>query len=73
MLVKPTRDAERLVVEVENFGEALPEDFDLTRSTSLGLSIVSTLVSDLGGEFSLASNDTSTVAVVSVPVPAGAR
>ncbi len=73
VLIKPRRDAERLIVEVENFGEALPDDFDLTRSTSLGLSIVSTLVSDLGGEFSLASNDTSTVALVSLPVPAAAR
>jgi two-component sensor histidine kinase len=73
VLVKPHRNAERLVVEVENFGEALPEDFDLTRSTSLGLSIVSTLVSDLGGEFSLTSNTTSTVALVSLPVPSVGR
>ncbi|MCE1175253.1 MAG: PAS domain-containing sensor histidine kinase [Propionibacteriales bacterium] len=73
VLIKPQRDTEKLIVKVENFGEALPEDFDLTRSTSLGLSIVSTLVSDLGGEFSLASDDTSTVALVSLPVPAVAR
>jgi two-component system, sensor histidine kinase PdtaS len=68
VLVRPCQQDGRLVVEVENFGEPLPPDFDLAKSTSLGLSIVSTLVSDLGGEFTLTSNEKSTTAAVSLPL-----
>jgi two-component system, sensor histidine kinase PdtaS len=68
VLVRPHQEAGQLIVEVENFGDPLPQDFDLAKSTSLGLSIVSTLVADLGGEFSLASNQTSTVATVRMPL-----
>lgn len=68
VLVKPSQQNGRLVVEVENFGEPLPPDFDLATSTSLGLSIVSTLVADLGGEFTLTSGEQSTVAKVSLPL-----
>jgi two-component system, sensor histidine kinase PdtaS len=68
VLVKPNQDDGLLVVQVENFGEPLPSDFDLASSTSLGLSIVSTLVADLGGDFSLESSATSTVATIRVPM-----
>lgn len=68
VLVKPHQEAGTLVVEVENFGKPIPDDFDLSASTSLGLSIVSTLVADFGGEFSLTSNETSTVAMVRLPL-----
>jgi two-component system, sensor histidine kinase PdtaS len=68
VFVKPSRENGQLSVEVENFGEPLPPDFDLATSTSLGLSIVSTLVADLGGDFRLASNEKSTTATVSLPL-----
>lgn len=68
VFIKPHQEDGHLVVAVENFGEPLPVDFNLAQSTSLGLSIVSTLVSDLGGEFSLTSTAESTVASVSLPL-----
>ncbi len=68
VLVTPQRKDGWLSVEVENFGEPLPADFNLAESTSLGLSIVHTLISDLGGEFSLSSSAASTVAAIRVPI-----
>ncbi|HAM43645.1 MAG TPA: ATPase [Propionibacteriaceae bacterium] len=68
VLVIPQRRDGWLTVEVENFGEPLPEDFNLADSTSLGLSIVHTLIADLGGEFTLSSNDDSTIAAIRVPL-----
>ena len=44
---------ERVRVRVIVEGKPLPDDFDLASSSSLGLSIVQTMVSDLGGEFRL--------------------
>ena len=44
----------QLVVEVENDGTALPDDFSVAASGSLGLSIVTTLVADLDGTFEMA-------------------
>ncbi len=68
VLVRPHQQNGELVVEVTNRGEPLPEDFRLRKSTSLGLSIVSTLVADLGGEFRLASQAEATTATVRVPL-----
>ena len=68
VLVRPQQQDGELVVEVRNFGEPLPEGFKITNSTSLGLSIVSTLVADLGGEFTLNSDATETTATVRVPL-----
>ncbi len=68
VIVRPEQENGQLVVEVQNFGEPLPEGFQITNSTSLGLSIVSTLVADLGGEFKLESNAHSTTATVRVPL-----
>ncbi|MCD4526162.1 sensor histidine kinase [Nocardioides sp. cx-173] len=46
----------RLHVSVDDDGRGLPEDFDVDASSSLGLSIVRTLVeSELGGQLSLGS------------------
>ena len=42
-------------VDVLNNGATLPPDFTLEDSKSLGLSIVTTLVSDLGGSFQMES------------------
>ncbi|MCA0294925.1 MAG: sensor histidine kinase [Actinobacteria bacterium] len=68
VLVRPLQQDGELVVEVRNFGEPLPEGFTITSSTSLGLSIVSTLVADLGGTFTLASDAAATTATVRVPL-----
>ncbi|GAB3704014.1 sensor histidine kinase [Mariniluteicoccus flavus] len=45
-----------LAVDVIDDGAGLPPDFTLDRSRSLGLSIVSTLMRDLGGTFELVNN-----------------
>ncbi len=47
------REGDGLRLRVEDDGRGLPPDFDLENSASLGLSIVSTLVGELGGEISL--------------------
>ena len=69
----PTRRGGRLRLRVSDDGTGLPPDFDLDASTSLGLSIVRTLVeSELGGSLGLVSHD-GTVATVDLPVPGAAR
>ena len=67
--VKPRQADGRLVVEVTNDGEPLPPDFELGSTNSLGLSIVTTLVDDLGGEFTLRSAETGTGTVARVSIP----
>ncbi|MFW6598533.1 sensor histidine kinase [Propionibacteriaceae bacterium Y2011] len=44
-------DRVRARIRVE--GQPLPDDFDLARTTSLGLSIVQSMITDLGGSFEL--------------------
>lgn len=68
VLVRPLQQDGELVVEVVNHGEPLPEGFAITSSTSLGLSIVNTLVADLGGQFKLATRGEATTATVRVPL-----
>ena len=53
LLLKPNRKDNQLVVEVIDNGAGLPENFDINNTNSLGLSIVITLIQDLGGEFML--------------------
>ncbi|MFX4273001.1 sensor histidine kinase [Propionibacteriaceae bacterium Y1685] len=67
--VLPSDEGDRLRVQVIDHGAGLPADFDLTRTTSLGLSIVTTLVTDLGGTFSLgpAPKGSGTCAEIVVP------
>ena len=69
--VRPQQTDGRLVVEVTNDGEPLPPDFEIGSSNSLGLSIVTTLVDDLGGEFSLRSGDKAVGTVARVSIPLG--
>lgn len=71
VLVRPQQTDGRLVVEVTNDGEPLPPDFEIGSSNSLGLSIVTTLVDDLGGEFSLRSGDKAVGTVARVSIPLG--
>jgi len=56
VVVRPTRDGDRLTLEVINDGASLPDDFVIDGTSSLGLSIVRTLVEDLGGTFTLENN-----------------
>ncbi len=47
------RDGDALLLSIEDDGMGLPAGFDLDLAPSLGLSIVSTLVGELGGQLSL--------------------
>ena len=65
------RSADRLSFTVVDDGQGLPVDFDLAGSSTLGLSIVGTLVeSELGGELSLGPAPTGrgTRAAIEVPL-----
>ncbi len=68
-IVPGVRDG-RLRVEISDDGAGLPDDFDWRASPSLGLSIVNTLVADMGGEFRLGQNPRGrgTQAVIEVPL-----
>jgi len=70
-----TNDGKELTVKVRDDGSGLPEDFDVTKTTSLGLSIVRDLVvSQLEGRISMRSMPRNegggTRVVISVPVRA---
>lgn len=69
VLVQPINANGELLVEVSNDGLPLPPDFDLATTDSLGLSIVSTLVADMGGTFALETPPGRwTVATVRIPL-----
>lgn len=70
VIVQPSREQGVLVVEVTNDGSSLPETFSLGSSSGLGLSIIQTLVADLGGTFALTSaqEGPGTVAVIRIPL-----
>jgi two-component sensor histidine kinase len=69
--VDVTTGGGRLEVSVQDDGRGLPEDFDLDASTTLGLSIVRTLVeSELAGRLRLRPSPTGGTRVeVDVPLP----
>jgi two-component sensor histidine kinase len=70
--VDVTRLVGRLEVTVQDDGRGLPSGFDLDGSTTLGLSIVRTLVeSELGGRLSVeaAPSGQGTRVTIDVPVP----
>ncbi|MDO5500686.1 MAG: sensor histidine kinase [Propionibacteriaceae bacterium] len=72
--VVPRVVGNQLRVQVIDDGIGLPPDFSLETSGSLGLSIVATLMSDLGGTFQLANNPDGpgSCAEISLPLhPAG--
>jgi two-component sensor histidine kinase len=61
-------DGEAITISVDDDGKGLPEDFDLSRTNSLGLQIVQTLAeNDLKGSFELHSRDKGVSAVVQFP------
>lgn len=51
------RDGNGLRLTIQDDGLGLPADFDLEESASLGLSIVSTLVGELGGDISVGARE----------------
>lgn len=61
---------EQLRVEVVDGGVGLPEDFDLKKSRTLGLSIVTSLMTELEGSFDLSRNadGAGTRAVLVIPM-----
>ncbi len=72
--VVPARVEGQLIVRVLDAGQGLPEGFDPTRTTSLGLGIVETLVADMHGVFTLTNRPEGGVeAMVRVPVPESDR
>jgi two-component sensor histidine kinase len=56
-----------VIVSVRDDGAGLPEGFDLTTTKSLGLQIVQTLVTELGGTIGV-SSDGGTTAELSIPI-----
>jgi two-component sensor histidine kinase len=61
-------DGEQITISVDDDGVGLPQEFDLARTSSLGLQIVNTLTqSDLRGNFELRSRDKGVSAVVTFP------
>jgi two-component sensor histidine kinase len=58
-----------VVVRVTDDGVGLPPDFDLERSSSLGLSIVRTLVGELGGSLRIGSSEESSGTTVELTLP----
>jgi two-component system, sensor histidine kinase PdtaS len=67
--IRASQNGNIAIVEVENDGDPLPESFDPTQSTGLGLKIVDRLAeSDLRGTFTLEPTTSGTIARVSFPV-----
>jgi two-component sensor histidine kinase len=61
-------DGEQITISVDDDGVGLPREFDLKRTDSLGLQIVSTLAQgDLKGSFNLRGKDKGVSAVVTFP------
>lgn len=71
--VVPHRDGGWLEVQVIDQGRGLPADFTAATSSSLGLSIVRTLVQDLDGTFELMSGEGHVGSVAKVRLPLGKR
>jgi two-component system, sensor histidine kinase PdtaS len=72
--VTARRDGEELAVEVLDDGVGVPVDFDAATSASLGLSIVRTLVGELGGRLQIGpapeDRGDGTIAEIVVPISA---
>ena len=56
--VEIAQNAESILMEIADTGKGLPEDFNISTSQNLGLSIVKTIVSqDLGGQLFAYNNN----------------
>jgi two-component system, sensor histidine kinase PdtaS len=71
VVVTPVRKGSTLRIEVSDNGRGLPDGFRPGSTSSLGLSIVETLVSDLHGQFELGPNPDGPGARAVVEVPVG--
>jgi two-component sensor histidine kinase len=69
VVVRCARDGEELRLVVEDDGVGLPPGFTLEGSASLGLSIVNTLVGELGGQLALGARTDGPGTRVEVVVP----
>lgn len=67
--VLPQTTNGQLTVEVIDDGAGLPAGFSLETNRSLGLSIVATLMADLGGTFDLANNSSGKGARAMITLP----
>ena len=67
--IRCVRDGRGLRLSIEDDGVGLPGGFDLDEAPSLGLSIVSTLVGELGGQISLGPRDVGSGTRVVVQLP----
>ncbi len=65
------RTTDRLLVSVVDDGAGLPEGFDPATSASLGLSIVRTLVAELGGRIEMGRRDAAAGTRVDLEIPLG--
>ncbi|MFT3877911.1 MAG: sensor histidine kinase [Propioniciclava sp.] len=70
VVVMPVQRDGKLVVAIENDGKPIDADFSLHRITSLGLSIVATLVAEMHGEFTIKPREdgTGTKAWITIPL-----
>jgi two-component sensor histidine kinase/putative methionine-R-sulfoxide reductase with GAF domain len=63
------RDGNLVTLTVENDGQGVPDGFNPSESTGLGMRIIQSLVSsDLRGEFNIRSGDTGTIAEITFPL-----
>ena len=69
IVVRSERQEAGLLLTVEDDGVGLPPGFDVEQTASLGLSIVRTLVGELGGRMRLAPNPTGSGTVAEVEIP----
>ena len=67
--VLPEREGSVLTIRIVDEGHGLPEGFELGKQKSLGLSIISTLIKDLGGTLEIANRGDATGAVVTIVIP----
>ena len=70
VVLRVEREPERLLVSVEDDGRGVPVGFEAEASSSLGLSIVRTLVDELGGSLRITRREdvAGTVALLDVPL-----
>ena len=68
-MVRSRREGDALSVVVEDDGVGLPAGFDVETTGSLGLSIVRTLVGELGGTLLIEASEEGSGTRVEVQIP----